>query len=143
MVAASQKKPPSQRSFDSGADVSVLYFAKYGKTSGCSGVIMQDASGRRIPEVDSRILEVTDKWGAVKIKEKFSIANVVSHLEGCVEDGTSVIELEGKSLSWTRVPIKLRRNTLVVAALVSAIAAFDTGPPPPQVWATAPGGDSL
>ena len=144
MVAASPKKPTvAEVVLDSGADVLVapLHFAKYGKPSGCSGVIMQDAQGKRIPEVDSRILEieVTDTNGEVlKIKEKFSIANVGSlilSLGRLLRGGWNLSHrARGQVIvkDGCEVPIKLRRNTLVMAALVSAIAAFDTGPLPPQ-----------
>ena len=68
---------------DSGADVSVapLRFHKLGKAAEKSNVCTQDAQGRQIPEVESRVLdiEVKDENGAsVTIREKFAIAKIGS-----------------------------------------------------------------
>ena len=128
---------------DSGADVSVapLAFAKCGEPSGISGVVMQDAQGKRIPELGSRVLsvEVQDVHGhPVRIKEKFAIANVGSlilSLGRLLRGGWNLSHgTDGQVMtkSGCSVPIKLRRNTLVVAAVVSAIALLDAGPLPPH-----------
>ena len=43
--------------------------------------------------------------------------------------------MAGSVSAWSEIctiPIRLQRNTLVMAAVVSAIAMFDSGPLPPE-----------
>ena len=137
---------------DSGADVSVapLRFRKLGTPAEKSNVMMQDAQGKQIPEVESRILDidVSDVEGnKATIREKFAIAQV----------GSLILSL-GRLVRWgwqlgrnangpliergsCQLPIKLRRNTLIMLAGISTIAAAsigavgtcDRGPPLPEV----------
>ena len=66
---------------DSGADISVapLRLASVGQTARATGVLMQDAQGRRIREHGSRIIDITVSTleGAdIVIREKFAIAKI-------------------------------------------------------------------
>eukprot|EP00439_Symbiodinium_sp_Y106_P046034 s5482_g5.t2 len=68
---------------DSGADVSVapIWLAKSGTKVAKTGVVMQDAQGNRIPEVQTRLLDIqvpTVEGDSVLIREKFSIARISS-----------------------------------------------------------------
>ena len=127
---------------DSGADVSVapLEFARLGTAAEEMGITMQDAQGRKIPQLGTRLLklEVESKDGnMVAIREKFCMARVSSFILslgrllrggwtlGHDDDGPYV-EQAGRKL-----PIKMRRNTLVMAAAVSMISALDSGRPLP------------
>ena len=119
---------------DSGADISVapLRMAHLGQPAKRSGILMQDAQGKRIPEKESRVLEIemeTLENSPIRLKEKFCIAPVSSiivsmgrllrwgwSLGTC--DGKPVIERGGH-----QVPIRLRRNTLTILATVASIAA--------------------
>ena len=58
---------------DSGADVAPLHFKSFGCPTRRSGIVMQDAQGKQIMEVDTRILEVgvqTLAGDEVTIKER-------------------------------------------------------------------------
>ena len=97
---------------------------------------MQDAQGRRIKECGSRIIdiEVAATDGAqVVIREKFAIAkieSVILSLGRLIRWGWSLGCFEGKPAiekGGHVVPIKLRRNTLMITAAVSAIAARGPG----------------
>ena len=119
---------------DSGADLSVApaSLRSYGHAARRSGIVMQDAQGHRINEIETRILEVavaTLDGGPVTIRERFSIARVKSVIislgrllrTGWLlgdERGTPIIHKDGH-----KVPIRLRRNTLTVGASISEIAA--------------------
>ena len=134
---------------DSGADVSVapLKYRNVGKPAKRSHVVTHDAQGKRIPETQSRVIdiEVEDEQGEkVTIREKFAIAKV----------GSVILSL-GRLLRWgwqlghgpngpvitrgmCKLPIHLRRNTLTMLAVISTITAcsvssFDTGSLPPEV----------
>ena len=128
---------------DSGADISVapLRLASLGTAAGRSGVVMQDAQGRRIPEVESRVLDIeveTLEGNSLLVREKFCIAPVKSIILSLgrlirwgwalgTHGGRPVIERSGH-----RVPIRLRRNTLTILAMVASIAAgpqLTTGSP--------------
>ncbi|CAE7337252.1 unnamed protein product [Symbiodinium sp. CCMP2592] len=127
---------------DSGADVSVapLEFRSLGRSSPNSNVLMQDAQGKQIVNHGSRalVVEVKDINGETAvIKERFLLAEVSSLIIsmgrllrngwclGHVNSGP-VISRDGCVL-----PVRLRRNTLVMSAIVSAIAVLDSGPLPP------------
>ena len=129
---------------DSGADVSVapLSYRHCGEAAGRTGVLMQDAQGKRIQEeIGSRILnvEVKDADGRpVQLRERFSIANIGSvtlSLGRLIRGGWNLSHGNfGQCLvkDGCSIPIRLRRNTLVMAAIVSAIAMYDSGPLPPE-----------
>ncbi|CAE7289458.1 unnamed protein product [Symbiodinium sp. CCMP2592] len=118
---------------DSGADVSVapLRFAGCGSEGPPSEITMHDAQGRLIPERGTRLLDVKVEDTAgnmVTIRERFSIARVSSLILSLGrllrwgwqlghESGMPVISREG-----TRIPIRLRRNTLTVMGFVSLIS---------------------
>ncbi|OLP81340.1 hypothetical protein AK812_SmicGene38133 [Symbiodinium microadriaticum] len=91
---------------DSGAHISVapLQLAGLGTSTRRSGVIMQDAQGNRIPEMQSRILDLevaTCDNQVVTIREKFCVAPI-----------------ENVILSLGR----LLRNTLTIMAMVASIS---------------------
>ena len=119
---------------DSGADISVapLRLGRLGRESKASGVLMQDAQGWQIRECGSRVIDIeveTVEGTRVVVREKFAVARVESVILslgrllrwgwtlGCL-DGRPTIERGGHI-----VPIKLRRNTLMITARVSAIAS--------------------
>eukprot|EP00439_Symbiodinium_sp_Y106_P027506 s6084_g3.t1 len=119
---------------DSGADVSVapIWLAKSGTKVARTGVVMQDAQGNRIPEVQTRLLDIqvpTVEGDSVLIREKFSIARISSVILSLGRLLRSGWELGGGAngpiLSRGRhqVPIRLRRNTLTVLATVSMVVA--------------------
>ena len=133
-VLAVQAKPMQvEVVMDSGADVSVapLEFACCGSQGPASDIIMHDAQGRRIPERGTRLLDVKvedTKGNMVTIRERFSIARVSSLIlslgrlprwgwELGHESDTPIIR-KGE----TRIPIRMRRNTLTVMGFVSLIA---------------------
>ncbi|CAE7451931.1 GIP, partial [Symbiodinium sp. CCMP2456] len=118
---------------DSGADISVapLQFRGLGCPTRRSGVIMQDAQGKQIAEVDTRILEVAVKTVAgdeVTIRERFCIAKVRStilSLGRLLRAGWLLGDECGKPVIQQgphKVPIRLRRNTLTVGAMISEVA---------------------
>ena len=118
---------------DSGADISVapLRLAGLGTSSRRSGVIMQDAQGNRIPEMQSRILDLevaTCDNQVVTIREKFCIApieNVILSLGRLLRWGWTLGTHEGRPTLKKgdhKVPIRLRRNTLTIMAMVASIS---------------------
>ena len=117
---------------DSGADISVapLKLAQLGKAASASGVVMQDAQGRRIPEKERRILDIeveTADGDSLVIREKFCIAPVASvilSMGRLLRWGWSLATYGGRPVierGGHKVPIKLRRNTLTILATVAAI----------------------
>ena len=89
----------------------------------------------------SRILSVAVKdvdGRPVQIRERFCVANigsVILSLGRLIRAGWNMSHgAFGQCLvkDGCSVPIRLRRNTLVMAAVVSAIAMFDAGPLPPE-----------
>ena len=123
---------------DSGADISVapLRFSQLGAPASPTNVLMQDAQGRRIREHGSRVLDLdvtTLDNDKVTIREKFAIANIEAvivsmgrllRMGWCLgsSNGSPHIEQGGH-----RIPVRLRRNTLTVLAMVSAIATVVPG----------------
>ena len=129
---------------DSGADVSVapLDFAGLGDPAGPLEVFMRDAQGHEIQQHAARYLnvEVQDdegKW--VTIREKFAIAKVNSLIISLGKLWRSGWRLstgkKGPVLKQGEriLPMRLRRNTLVMTALVSSIAMLDVSALPPQL----------
>ena len=119
---------------DSGADVSVapLHFRNFGCPTRRSGIVMQDAQGKQITEVDTRILEVgvqTLAGDEVTIKERFCIAKLRStiiSLGRLLRAGWLLGDEAGRPVIHKgphKVPIRLRRNTLTVGAMISEVAA--------------------
>ena len=93
---------------------------------------MQDAQGRKITEVDTRILEVgvqTLAGDEVTIRERFCIARVRStiiSLGRLLRAGWLLGDEGGRPVIHKgphKVPIRLRRNTLTVGAMISEVAA--------------------
>ncbi|CAE7198879.1 unnamed protein product [Symbiodinium sp. CCMP2456] len=132
VLAVSAKPVQVEVVVDSGADVSVApkNFVGHGIPAESSGFRMQDAQGNEIRELNTRLLDITVGTldnDSVKIREKFAIANVGSIILslgrmlragwclGHVGDGPT-LERGGH-----RVPIRLRRNTLIMMAMVSVI----------------------
>ncbi|CAE7781068.1 unnamed protein product [Symbiodinium sp. CCMP2592] len=118
---------------DSGADISVApaSLRKFGCPTRKSGVVMQDAQGNEIKELDTRILEVavaTLNGESVTIRERFSIARVKSviiSLGRLLRAGWLLGDCRGAPMihkDGHQVPIRLRRNTLTVGAMISEIA---------------------
>ena len=112
---------------DFGADISVapLRLGNLGTASTASGFQMQDAQGKGIKECGSRVIDIAAKTlegCEVILREKFAIAKIESVILslgrllrwgwqlGCFE-GKPTIERGGHV-----VPIRLRRNTLLITA---------------------------
>eukprot|EP00439_Symbiodinium_sp_Y106_P058645 s3472_g8.t1 len=132
---------------DSGADISVapLRFSQLGAPASPTNVLMQDAQGRRIREHGSRVLDLdvtTLDNDKVTIREKFAIANIEAvivsmgrllRMGWCLgsSNGSPHIEQGGH-----RIPVRLRRNTLTVLAMVSAIATVVPGDATHATWSS-------
>ena len=126
---------------DSGADLSVapLSYANRGQHAAAPRVIMQDAQGKRIYDKGARNLSLeveTGDGGHVVLKERFNIANVGSvilSLGRLLRNGWN-LGSEGGQQKITRdgvsIPVALRRNTLVLSAVIGAISLMDSGPLP-------------
>ena len=117
---------------DSGADVSVAprHLAKFGVRAKKSEVVMQDAQGKTIPELGTRILNVelgTEAGEKVTVPEKFSIApiaTVIMSLGRLLRSGWELGQSGGAPVirrDHHVVPITLRRNTLTVWGEISRI----------------------
>ena len=144
---------------DSGADVSVapLAYREYGKEAPWHNVQMQDAQGKHIKDHGARTLEITvdnTNGQATVLREKFALANVgniILSLGRLLRSGwrlnhngtQQVVEKDG-----CKLPIRLRRNTLILKAVIAAIATYDSGAMPPEAedvistpgWAIMPSG---
>ncbi|CAE7838927.1 GIP [Symbiodinium sp. CCMP2592] len=118
----------------SGADISVapLKMAMLGKPAKRSGILMQDAQGKRIPEKESRVLDIeveTTEGTPILLKEKFCVApvsSIIVSMGRLLRWGWSLGTCGGKPVIESgghKVPIRLRRNTLTVLATVASIAA--------------------
>ena len=129
---------------DSGADVSVAPLCY--STKGCQAtgpkIMMQDAQGRHIYDKGARnlTLEVTaDDGTLVILRERFNIANVSSvilSLGRLLRSGWSLASRDGNPLitrGAVSIPVRLRRNTLLIAAVVAAISLMDSGLLPPEL----------
>eukprot|EP00439_Symbiodinium_sp_Y106_P057167 s3995_g8.t1 len=125
---------------DSGADVSVapVSLIHLGERTERANVPMQDAQGKRIYEIDTRILHVavkTLRGPEVTIREKFSIARigtVILSMGRLIRAGWELGGAGGWPLlrrGGHEVPIRLKRNTLTVPASISAIFAEDLPEP--------------
>ncbi|CAE7948885.1 unnamed protein product [Symbiodinium sp. KB8] len=144
---------------DSGADISVapLRFRRHGTPQPPSGVQMQDAQGKQIVEDCTRALTITtrDSGGnEVVIREKFAIAavnSVILSLGRLLRSGWVLGHgPDGPTIArgGNQVPIWLKRNTLMLTAVVSTILACDAGALPPEAedavqqpgWAILPSG---
>ena len=119
---------------DSGADVSVapLRFGSFGSPAKASNVLMQDAQGRKIEEHCSRTLDLeveTLGGDRVVLREKFAIAKieaVIVSLGRLLRRGWALGTCEGRPTieqQGHKIPVRLRRNTLTVLAMVSSICA--------------------
>ena len=129
---------------DSGADLSVapLCYANKGEHAPMPKVIMQDAQGKRIHDKGARnlTLEVETATGdQIILKERFNIANVSSvilSLGRLLRNGWNLASEGGKQMitrDGVGIPVSLRRNTLVLSAIVAAISLMDSGPLPPEL----------
>ncbi|OLP86509.1 Copia protein [Symbiodinium microadriaticum] len=118
VLAVGCKPPPLKVDvvIDSGADVSV--------------VVIQDAQGKTIPELGTRILNVelgTEAGEKVTVREKFSIApiaTVIMSLGRLLRSGWELGQSGGAPVirrDHHVVPITLRRNTLTVWGEISRI----------------------
>ena len=102
---------------------------------------MQDAQGNRIMERGTRILCLSVRTltnEVVTIKEKFAIAavnSVILSLGKLLRSGWNLgHNTSGPTISkdGCEIPVGLRRNTLVIAASISMVAALDSGALPPE-----------
>ena len=118
---------------DSGADISVapLRFGSFGAPARASNVTMQDAPGRKIKEHCSRTLDLeveTLQGDRVMIREKFAVAKIealIVSLGRLLRRGWTLGTHHGKPTieqGGHCIPVRLRRNTLTVLAMVSTIA---------------------
>ena len=118
---------------DSGADISVapLRFGSFGAPARASNVTMQDAQGRKIKEHCSRTLDLeveTLQGDRVMIREKFAVAKIealIVSLGRLLRRGWTLGTHHGKPTieqGGHCIPVRLRRNTLTVLAMVSTIA---------------------
>ena len=103
---------------------------------------MQDAQGRAIKDHGARTLEISacnTKGQTTVLREKFALANIGNVILSLgrllrsgwrlTHDGTQqVVEKDGCAL-----PVRLKRNTLVLKAVISAIAVYDSGALPPEM----------
>ena len=129
MVLAIQAK--SEIVIDSGADISVapLHMANLGSPARRSGILMQDAQGKRVPEVESRVLDVeleTLEGSQLLLREKFCLAPVASiiiSMGRLLRWGWSLATCHGKPVIERGGHQFLRRNTLTILATVASIAA--------------------
>ena len=134
VLAVGCKPPPFKVDvvIDSGADVSVAprHLAKFGVRAKKSEVVMQDAQGKTIPELGTRILNVelgTQAGETVTVREKFSIApiaTVIMSLGRLLRSGWELGQSGGMPVirrDHHVVPINLRRNTLTVWGEISRI----------------------
>ena len=134
VLAVGCKPPPLKVDvvIDSGADVSVAprHLAKFGTRARKSEVVMQDAQGKTIPELGTRILNVelgTQAGETVTVREKFSIApiaTVIMSLGRLLRSGWELGQSGGAPVirrDHHVVPITLRRNTLTVWGEISRI----------------------
>ena len=120
---------------DSGADISVApsRLRAHGTPTAKTGIIMQDAQGKQIAELDTRILEVGVRTLAGERKlpsasvsplRRFDPAS--SPWEGFLRAGWTLGGGAGQptiSRGPHEVPIRLRRNTLVMTAAISEVRA--------------------
>ena len=131
-VNAVSRAKPIEVVIDSGADVSVapLEVASYGKVAEPVGVKMQDAQGKMIKEHGCRVIDVVMETAAgeeVMVRERFAIARVGSmilSLGRLLRQGWQLGHHGGGPTMEKgdhRVPITLRRNTLMVPATISVV----------------------
>ena len=110
---------------DSGVDIAVapLKLAMLGKLVKRSGILMQDAQGRRIPESESRVLEIeVETLGG----HPHLVAGDVLHRPGLLHYHLNGARIEMGVGLWGRAAAGTatkRRNILTVLAIVSSIAA--------------------
>ena len=106
------------------------HLAKFGARAKKSEVVMQDAQGKTIPELGTRILNVelgTEAGEKVTVREKFSIApiaTVIMSLGRLLRSGWELGQSGGAPVirrDHHVVPITLRRNTLTVWGEISRI----------------------
>ena len=102
-------------------------------------LLLHDAQGEQIAHSGARVLDLkmsTTSGGQVVIKEKFAVANVnavIMSLGRLLRAGWSLRTQDHKHYLYNgsdEVEIQLRRNTMVVPAVVRAIGLVDRGPLP-------------
>jgi hypothetical protein len=136
---------------DSGADVSVApwWCNGAGHEAVVGPLLLHDAQGEQIAHSGARVLDLkmsTTSGGQVVIKEKFAVANVnavIMSLGRLLRAGWSLRTQDYKHYLYNgsdEVEIQLRKNTMVVPAVVRAIGLLDKGPLPVVLEEIAAGG---